>query len=128
MVEIIGGLDFPSENTKVKNVVYVQGWGFSKSNCDLLFEIYINGRIVDSGIGQFPRYDIFQKFKTQEAYTSGFIARVKLRQESDGPLLIEVKAKVEDTRKSIGKINIKKIVFLTFVLKIHYPLEVLVLG
>lgn len=108
MAEIIGGLDYPIENTRVKNVVYVHGWGFYSNNCDPIFEIYINDRMVDSGIGQFPRFDIFQKFKKEEAYTSGFIARVDLRQESDGPLFLEVKCKVNDSKKLIGKIGIIK--------------------
>lgn len=108
MSEILGKLDSPLEGTQIGNQIIIQGWAFSKPSTEILFEIYLDDQIVDKGIGEFPRFDVFQKYSLEEAYTSGFFGRLEFKSKNDGLHTIEVKAISKNAEKSLGKVTVIK--------------------
>jgi len=109
-MEIFGDLDFPSDHLTVNHdAMIVQGWCFSNPSSEIKVEISFDGDVLDIARWGLPRFDIFNKFGTEESYESGFISRVSLSTLNDGDHKLKIIAKRKWHRKKVLKeISINK--------------------
>ena len=77
-MKILGNIDDPHNNQIIGNVFNIKGWAYSNSDNDITVNIYIDGNLVKSGLCEFPRYDIYQKYLTEDAYLSGYMGRIRI--------------------------------------------------
>jgi len=108
MNEIMSNLELPENGKIARHILSIEGWAFSKHREDLIIEIYIDEKLRCKGRSAFPRFDVYKKYPYENAYTSGFKARITIGELKDGLHVVKVKALTSENEKLIGEVNVIK--------------------
>jgi SAM-dependent methyltransferase len=108
-MNIIGNLEYPISNQIINsNAMIIQGNCFAEPSSDLTLEISIDDIHVQNAAWGLPRFDIFQKYSTEDAYESGFVSRIPLSNFDDGEHELKITVKNKKSEQIFSKITFKK--------------------
>ena len=106
--KIQGSIDSPLTNQEIgPGFMLVKGWAFNSSGDDLKITIHIDGNLVGTAHYGLPRFDIFQKYQTEESYESGFIARIPVANLKEGTHKLSIFVEL-NSNLPISEISFKK--------------------
>lgn len=106
--QIRGAIDSPKNNEFIMEAFNLKGWAYTNSVELLKINIYIDDELIESGICEFPRFDVYQKYSDEDAYLSGFMGRLISRDLSKGEHTLEVIAENSAGSISLGRVRIFK--------------------
>jgi len=103
----VGQLELPKKNAQINDSpILVKGWAFSKTDNELIIEIYVDGILRRSAKSGLPRFDIFQNHSTEQSYESGFLDRLEL--DENKSYNISIIALSGEIKKEIGNVTVTK--------------------
>jgi len=106
--EILGNLDFPTNNTKIYGgLLLIKGWAFSKRGNDLTIEIYLDEKLMKKGKWGLPRIDVYNSFQTEVSYESGFFGRTGLKSFEFGKHEMKIIARSKESVKLLDSVKIQ---------------------
>lgn len=107
MSEILGELNYPTPNAKIKNlIINVQGWALSRDGNEVDVLIYVDDEMIDKTKTGVARLDVEKNFSNiKNSYESGFNYQFGVLKISNGNHSLKVIAKNKENEKLLGDVS-----------------------